>query len=87
MLQRQGDVLAGGEMGVKIKLLENKARGCAAGAVPLPESWPVGLLSIRISPPLRVSSWLIRRIRVDLPEPEGPRIATTSPGNAEVNAF
>ena len=42
-------------------------------------SWGRGTPSIRISPESMVSSRLTVRHRVDLPEPEGPMITTTSP--------
>ncbi len=80
-LQRQSDVLLRRQVGIKVELLEDKADAAAQLAQALPLSRLVGLPSIRISPPLKDSSWLIKRISVDFPEPEGPRIATTSPGS------
>ncbi|MNG18533.1 hypothetical protein D3C84_1026100 [compost metagenome] len=43
--------------------------------------------SIRMSPSLMVSSWLRVRRKVDLPEPLGPTITTTSPSATWVLTF
>jgi hypothetical protein len=40
---------------------------------------PVGWPRNRTSPPVGVSSRLRQRMKVDLPDPEGPISATTSP--------
>lgn len=80
-LQRQSDVLLRRQVGIKVELLEDKA-DAAAQLAQGAAAQPAGRFAVdQISPPLKDSSWLIKRISVDFPDPEGPRIATTSPGS------